>query len=368
MATIGYILFIAAYCSTLCLQTNAQTSSFTNGCPNLCTCQYIQSNSQNILLITCTGPQLNYNFVLPDQSTVPALATITALVIRNSYLAQFPSNLCTYGATLLFLDLSTNQLSQNITTSTVNCLTKLQYLNVSSNSIAGVSSDSFDSLTNLFTLDLSYNKLTYLPPALFYMKLNTLTTLKLQHNQLTELDIWFVFLKSIVYLDMSSNLIAKFTNTIGFSTASSPYEQIMNAEIVDFRYNKFTKFDDTVLALYSVCNINAFAYFLRLLQKIRLDTNPFDCSCSSYNLLGFYQTYISSTQYLQLISNNIFMSNCATPALYAAQSVFTFMNVNNCPSSLYFNGTCPVATRYILSRLNFIDTDMIIKYSRLCLY
>ena len=138
--------------------------------------------------------------------------------------------------------------------------------------------------------------------------------------------------------------ITKFVNTIGFSTNSNPYEQIMNAQVVDFRYNLITKFDDSVLVLYSVCNINAFAYFLQLLQKIRIDSNPLDCSCSSYNLLSFYQTYISSTQYLKLISNNIFLPVCATPTNYFNRSIYQFTSISTCPSSLSFNNVCPTTT------------------------
>ena len=339
MPNIGCIFTIVlALCQYLRL-TNAQTFSFTNGCPNLCTCQY----TTNILIITCSGPQNNFNFLLPSQQTVPALSTITGLVIRNSYLSQFPSNLCDYATTLLILDLSLNAISQDIT-NTFSCLTNLQFLNVSSNKIATISSNAFDLLTSLVMLDMSHNQLTYIPPSLFYQKLNSLNTLKLQYNSLTVLDVWFVFLKSIVHLDMSHNQITQFVNTIGFSTNSNPYDQIMNAEIVDFRYNQITKFDDSVLLLYSVCNINAFVYFLKLLQKMRVDANPLVCSCSSYNMLAYYQTYITSPQYIQLISNNIFLPTCASPSNYAGLSIYSFTSITNCPSSLSFNNVCPSST------------------------
>ena len=332
------LVFILLYFHTI----NAQ--SFTNGCPNLCTCTYFQNGNQNILAITCSGPQNNLNFVLPDTTTQPQLSSITGLVIKNSNLNKFPSNLCTYSRTLLILDLSVNQISEDITSNTFNCLTNLQFLNVSSNLVVNIQSNSFDFLTNLVLLDMSYNQITFIPPSLFYQKLASLTTLRLQYNSLTVLDIWFVFLKSINYLDMTHNKITKFVNTIGFSTSSNPYEQIMNAMIVDFRYNLITNFDDSVLVLYSVCNINAFAYFLRLLQRIRIDSNPLDCSCSSYNMLSFYQTYISSTQYITLISNNIFLPVCASPSNYAGKSIYQFTSISTCPSSLSFNNICPITT------------------------
>jgi hypothetical protein len=318
--------------------THGQT--FTNGCPNLCTCLY----TSNVLVIKCSGPQNNFNFLLPDTTTQPSLATITSLVIKNSNLNQFPSNLCTYARTLLIIDMSFNIISQDITSSTFSCLTSLQFLNLSSNSIVNIQSNSFDSLNNLVVLDLSYNQITYIPPSLFYQKLPSLTTLWLKYNSLTELDIWFVFLKSINYLDLSYNKISKFVNTIGFSTNSNPQDQIMMAQIVDFRHNLITKFDDSVLALYSVCNINAFAYFLRLLQKMRIDTNPLDCSCSSYNMLSFYQTYITIPNN-PLISDNIFLPKCATPSIYAGRSIYSFTSISTCSSSLSFNNVCPTTTR-----------------------
>ena len=124
--------------------TNGQ--SFTNGCPNLCTCTYFQNGNQNILTITCSGPQNNFNFVLPDTTTQPQLSSITGLVIKNSNLNKFPSNLCTYSRTLLILDLSVNQISEDITSNTFNCLTNLQFLNVSSNLVVNIQSNSFDFL------------------------------------------------------------------------------------------------------------------------------------------------------------------------------------------------------------------------------
>ena len=144
-------------------------------------------------------------------------------------------------------------------------------------------------------------------------------------------------------MDLTYNKITKFVNTVGFNTNSNPYEQIMIAQIVDFRNNQITKFDDSVLALYSVCNINAFAYFLRLLQKIRIDSNPLDCSCSSYNMLSFYQTYITIPNNPQ-ISNNIFLPRCATPSIYFGRSIYSFISFSQCTSSLSFNNVCPTTT------------------------
>jgi hypothetical protein len=129
----------------------------------------------------------------------------------------------------------------------------------------------------------------------------------------------------------------------------------MMAQIVDFRNNQITKFDDSVLALYSVCNINSFAYFLRLLQKMRIDSNPLDCSCSSYNMLSFYQTYITIPNNPQ-ISNNIFLPRCATPSIYFGRSIYSFTSISTCSSSLSFNNVCPTTTTTITTVTTALTT------------
>lgn len=302
---------------------------FTNQCPNYCVCD-LTTNSQTTNTLTITCSQLNSNFQLPYYA--PNLTTTSSIIAKFNYLQSMPSNLCQFQTTLRILDLSSNLITNNLTVNTLNCLIKLEFLNLSRNSIVNIDQNAFVLLGNLQVLDLSHNNLAFLPATLFSgFKLKNLKYLFLNNNFLTDIDVWFFYLNSIIKIDLSYNSINQFTNRIGYTPASQTSNQLANATLVDLRYNDLTRFDDSILSSYSICKASDLAYFFYLMSPVLLDQNPFNCSCSSYNMLMFYQTLSSSSAISQ--TSNIFKATCFTPSLYLGKNIFSFTNSNTCTSS-----------------------------------
>lgn len=283
---IQFILFILC---GVCDRANAD--AFSTTCPTWCDC-YFRSNN---LSITCSRPQLNGNFQLPNATLLADIITQTnSIHLQNSYLQRLPSNICQYGTTLKYLDMAFNSISSNLSGRYFECINKLEILNISTNKIQFIYEDTFNYMLNLRELDLSNNLIKSITYKVFQYKLPSLTKLSLRSNLLKEIDVWFLFLKSITYIDLSSNQIYRFRNDIQWSPYYSlAYTQLTYADMVDLRYNYISKFDDDILRLFSICNINEFNYFITLFNKLRIDRNPIDCSCQSFNMLTFYQQYIT---------------------------------------------------------------------------
>ena len=312
-------------------------------CPTYCTCSYFDY----VLTITCTGPQLNYFFYLPDVTQYPILQQTLSLVIKNSYLRVAPTNLCTLASSLTIIDLSSNLIGQTIGPSTFNCLTKLQFLTLKNNSLQSISETAFDNLINLKYLDLSHNQLTTIPNMLFFRKLPNLNTLILCYNMIYQLDFWFLFLENLTYLDLSYNWISRFANGINWNPRYiSTYTSLQSAELFDLRNNNLTNVNDQMLQLYSICDSALFAYFVRLLNRMQLDSNPISCSCqNSYNTLKFYSQFIAanptSTSY-KLFTSSV----CANQAV----SAFAFTNASTCAA------TATPFTAYNCGNTNYTTT------------
>jgi hypothetical protein len=114
-----YISFLLL--TLICFVNKSKCVSITNGCPQYCTCTFVE----NIHLIQCTQAQspASASYNLPDLSYNPTLSTTQGVSITNSYWLQIPSNLCQIASTLKILDLSSNLISQALDGSTFNCLT-----------------------------------------------------------------------------------------------------------------------------------------------------------------------------------------------------------------------------------------------------
>ena len=190
--------------------------------------------------------------------------------------------------------------------------------------------DAFDALINLKTLDLSFNRIRTLPPTLFVLKLPAMQTLYLQNNLLTEIDVWFFYLQSINLINLSNNQIASFKSRISWTprNTSTLTNLLRSQSSIDMTNNNMTKFDDTILKEYKLCRSDDLSYFLKLMYTVKLTGNQFACTCDSYNLLMFYQTLIGESAITT--GSAVFQTACSTPAQYAAQSIFTFRNSDEC--------------------------------------
>jgi Leucine-rich repeat (LRR) protein len=217
-------------------------------CPATCSCV------QNAQTLTLSCIYTTTVITLPNTATTPSLLTVTKILITGSTLTALPNNLCGYEYYLNYLDLSSNSISSTLTATQLYCLGVLTYLNLSQNQIATLQDSTFDYQTMLVTLDLSNNRLTSLPTFIFasndqaQTKLPSLKYLYLQNNQIVSLDPWYFYLPAIVTINLANNVIATFTNNLGFS-ASNGILASSKKTLTSFNLNtnKIAAYDDYVL-------------------------------------------------------------------------------------------------------------------------
>jgi Leucine-rich repeat (LRR) protein len=220
--------------------TTLQGLSFTTNCPQSYTCDI----TQGIFTIKCAAPcstQTGANILaLPIKSQVPDLSFTLSIIGKGNLLQRLPTNLCLYGSQLRILDLSSNAISETLTPTYFSCLVQIETLILANNFIDTINPNTFDGLDNLKSLDLSFNIISSLPAKLFVLKLPALQSLKLQNNKLTEIDVWFFYLKSINYINLSYNKIAQFRNSIGWTPRSTDtLTQLLGSQaLIDMSFNK----------------------------------------------------------------------------------------------------------------------------------
>lgn len=242
MHAISTLLFV-----TLML-SSSRAYKINDTCQTFCNCDL----TQNSLTVLCNRP-IDV-FTLPLKSADPNLFYASTIIARISYLQQLPTNLCDFSTYLNYLDISENVINSNITGTTLNCLTQLRVLNFSNNAIKYLDGSAFDSTYSLSTIDLSHNRIQYLPVNLFPGKLPNLKYLYLQNNLLEELDPWYFALPMLVKVDLANNLIEKFTNNLDFDIYNQTFNSQLQPQLnlLDLRKNRIFKFDDNVLKLFKV--------------------------------------------------------------------------------------------------------------------
>lgn len=74
---------------------------------------------------------------------------------------------------------------------------------------------------------------------LFYLKVPNLNMLYLNHNQLTEVDVWMLWMQSMRLVDLSYNQIVSIVNRIGWNPYYvSTSVKIPENSVVDLSYNR----------------------------------------------------------------------------------------------------------------------------------
>jgi Leucine-rich repeat (LRR) protein len=89
---------------------------------------------------------------------------------------------------LKFLDLSNNELIEDMPENIFDKLSDLEHLDLSCNNLSSIPKNIFDKLTNLTHLDISYNDLSSIPANIFN-KLTNLRYLYLYDNQIMTKDL-----------------------------------------------------------------------------------------------------------------------------------------------------------------------------------
>lgn len=138
-------------------------------------------------------------------------------------------------------------------------LTTLQKVVLSHCKLSLMEAGCFNSVQNIMELDLSYNQLRHVPSSAV-KGLVLLRELNLAHNALTTLSATaFIYTPHIVQLDLSQNSLV--------SVATGALRMLTELEILNLAENRLSYFNASEL------------YPLSLLRFIRVDGNPWRCSC-----------------------------------------------------------------------------------------
>ncbi len=175
----------------------------TNLCSNFTTCNCTLTNNTN-LEIVC-NPTLSLS-VLPTLINNTLQSSVTYLHVSSSIngtpgpLITLPINICSSYPSISVLDLSSNSITGFLNTSELACLSSnLIRVNFSNNFINNIDLNFFKSNRKLQTIDLSYNNLTTMPTidAGYYINFtSTLTLMNFSYNQITNVDLWPLFVKT----------------------------------------------------------------------------------------------------------------------------------------------------------------------------
>ena len=91
-------------------------------------------------------------------------------------------------------------------------------------------------------------------------------------------------------IDMSSNLISDFTNTVPISLAQ--FTATPDPRYLNLNNNRLTYFSDLLLEEYGACSTTSpisTAYFVVGVSNVLLTNNNLICDCQSYNLVSYIQ-------------------------------------------------------------------------------
>ncbi len=232
--TVLFILFLSA--------TISDGVPFTKRCPNDYSCDIAENLIFTIRCVEpCTIETGSRILTLPDPTGTPELSSIQSIIVKGR-LRNLPTNLCLYRRTIRILYLSANAIQDSLSSEYFSCLEQIETIILSHNHIKTINPNTFDALKKLKTLDLSFNLISSLPPKLFVLQLPSLQTLYLNSNTLTEIDVWFFYLESINWIDLSNNSISKFSNLIGWTPRSTdmlPSPSLRgSSSIINLRFNK----------------------------------------------------------------------------------------------------------------------------------
>ena len=284
-----------------------------SSCPASCSCDF---TSGTLTVSSCVQTQAIFQ--------IPSINSITTIVAANCGIQQISINNCQNLSNLVSLDLSFNQL-KSITSASFNCLNNLTSLRLNNNNISSIDSDSFKNLINLRFLYLSNNQISVIPQYLFYTHLINLRTVDLSFNNLSEMEMWPTYLSQIIYINLKYNSIQKFTNKFGwFLSFSSNLAPLTSTTTIDLQFNKIISLDDASIQQYGVCSYNDYSMFLtKYFYVFWLNNNPIVCNCSNSQRLVSDSINLLMTN-SGLTSSNIYSSFCSQPINYAGKRIINF--------------------------------------------
>jgi len=318
----------------------------TKQCPTGCNCDVSSSDKQ--LIVSCGIQEVDREqFVRQLDVFLSAdhfLDRLTSLRITRTPMTRLPASVCQL-LNLRTLNLDGNKLSE-LPDNCLTNMTKLDTLNVSKNSITGLQDGIFDGLQSLVTLDVSHNLIAVIGLRVFSSTsvLTNLRSLDLSYNKLMSLEPWWIprsrlgSITSPVIINLSRNLISKFTNKLQY---------IWTCDMTRIQFGLFDLDGNPIAHIMDIftgwnCSIDDFVrcYDKVQEQKIALifSFRGFNlaCDCVDYEIFKMARNRPLSTMIPDARCNkNYFLNNTTQSVLVSAVPLSDFVCdlSDHCPSS-----------------------------------
>ncbi|XP_062865250.1 toll-like receptor 3 [Trichomycterus rosablanca] len=221
-------------------------------------------------------------------------------------------------------------------------LLNLTYLDLSNNNIANIKSGFLDGLHRLSILKLQHNNLARFwksanpgGPVLFLRDALNLTVLELDYNGLDEIPVMaFQGLSKLQKLSLSGNLL------------NYLHHFIFN----DLRSLRFLSLQKNLL---TTVKPETFQVPLLNLTELRMDHNPFDCTCES---ILWFSTWLNATN--ASVPGHSESYTCNTPSAYFNRSVMSFdpqscKNLTPFQALYIFNSTLVLGLMFVAFLVHF---------------
>ncbi|UJR27865.1 hypothetical protein I4U23_009130 [Adineta vaga] len=359
------------------LFTNTYSLILTDLCPNT-SCNCILTDYRDLVILCDSTRNLTELPTLANrtlQQNVNQLRLSSSIDGIRGCLVTIPTNISILYPNIASLDLSFNMIKGFLNTTKLAGLgSNLLNIDLSNNFIDDIEMNFFQGNRKLQSINLSQNNLTKMPMIdgeTFIYFPSEITNLNFSLNQILNLDLWPLFVKTqkTMIIDMSHNLIEYYTNQIPISLQQS-------IGTPDPRYfyvndNRLQRLSDLLLEQYGACstltNSESIAYFIVGISNMLLTNNPLVCDCESYNLIKFIQENIND--FPQIFNRSALLTEaiCRSPASMDGQK-YLFSNItelNFCSEyqlpnrSDIFCSIYPNETRPTLTPPNYLSSTTI---------
>lgn len=233
-------------------------------------------------LVHLESLNLCWNRMTELPPSIVNMTSLRRLNLSNNLLEQLPTELGQM-TQLKRINLSENKLTT--IPESLGKLVSLERFTVAHNSLAHIPAGVFQHMRNLYSIDIQYNKLSYLPttiaqhnlreliannnlldaiPATIGTSLPHLKKLMLHENRITNLPTQLEGLVSLKHLALSGNLLERVPSAIG---------TLRNLRVLQLSHNRLQELPATVM-------------FMRKLRKVELQSNQFSSLVSLKGIQG----------------------------------------------------------------------------------
>lgn len=210
-------------------------------------------------------------------------------------------------------------------------LTNLTMLDLSNNNIANINSDLLEGLHNLRVLKMQHNNLARIwknanpgGPVLFLRDTKGLSVLELDYNGFDEIPLTaFQGLFQLKTLSLSGNLLNFLQNSI--------FDDLRSLRYLWMQKNLLTSVP-----------FETFGVPLSNLTELRMEHNPFDCTCDS---IQWFSEWINTTN--TSIPGRPYSYICNTPTAYFNHSILDFQT-NSCKNLHLFQALYVLSSTLVL--------------------